>query len=498
MRRLLTLLFVLSAGASAPLSYGCTGMTFGENEPGRDTYLEDGSIAVDPVTETIYVLRRTDVRHEEADGTTWSETFKHLHQVRPDGGPARLLADVSDLDDLRMLFPRDQVLLMGERAGQDLLRVLDPSTGAVLRELETHARYHGTRLSPSGRFIAVADNTTSTAPIHIIDTTTYDIVEIPHDGMWLEAMWANDRDVLVAMVDYARSWGLAAPDPATARMRFLAWDVETLAAAGFPTTDGVFASPIVDVSVEGVTLDGAFSLSWVGIDPGDRSAVFPVRAYRPEDPASIGVSLDGADWQADLLVMDLATGALRRVENAFGPVGFTPDGSTIVSYRYVDVPGDDGTETAPDAQILTVDLMTLATEALELPLDGLPSFFVTREGSWVVVAAVAGNEQLVLYDLDAGTMTRVAGEGVDLNEFVSRPGHAELWLVDGAALHRLDLMSALLERITLSTTVDRINVLRSRDQLVLGSDRGSKITFYDPTTRTELRQVEIPAAITMH
>src|SRR5690606_8765224 len=155
------------------------GMTLGENEPGRDTYLEDGSIAVDPVTERVYVLRRTVVTHEEPDGTEWSETFKHLYQVSPDGAGARLLADVSDLSDLRMLFPRDQVLLMAERDGQDLLRVLDPATGAVLREVETAARYHGTRLSPSGRFVAVADNTSPAAPIHIIDTTTYDIVEIP-------------------------------------------------------------------------------------------------------------------------------------------------------------------------------------------------------------------------------------------------------------------------------------------------------------------------------
>src|SRR5690606_17889381 len=110
MRRLLTLLFALSLGASAPLSNGCTGMTLGENGPGRDTYLEDGSIAVDPVTETAYVLRRTDVTHEEADGTTWRETFKHLYRVSPDDAGAHLLADVSDLDDLRMLFPRDQVL----------------------------------------------------------------------------------------------------------------------------------------------------------------------------------------------------------------------------------------------------------------------------------------------------------------------------------------------------------------------------------------------------
>lgn len=497
MRRLLTLLFALSLGASAPLSNGCTGMTLGENGPGRDTYLEDGSIAVDPVTETAYVLRRTDVTHEETDGTTWRETFKHLYRVSPDDAGAHLLADVSDLDDLRMLFPRDQVLLMAERHGQDLLRVLDPSTGAVLRELQVDARYHGTRLSPSGRFVAVADNTGGTAPIHIIDTTTYDIVEIPHDGLWLEAMWANERDVLVAMVDYGRSWGLEEPDPATAQMRFLAWDVESLAASGFPTNDGVFADPIVDVRVEGVTLDGAFSFSWVGVDPDDRSAVFPVRAYRPEDPASVGPSFDGGDWHADLLVLDLATGALRRVENAFGPVGFTPDGSTIVSYRYVDVLDEDGTVITYDAQILTVDLMTLATETLELPLDGLPSFFVTREGSWVVVAAVGGNEQLVLYDLDAGTMTRVAGESVGLHELVSRPGHAELWLVDDAALHRLDLMSALLERVTLSSRVARINVLPSRDQLVLGTRDGSAITFFDPETRAELRKVEIPAAISM-
>lgn len=480
----------------AALAMGaCTGLSFGENGPGRDTYLEDGSIAVDPLTETVYVLRRTEVTHDEGGPGERTEVFKHLYAIDPGGGGGapRHVADVSDLEDLRMLFPRDQVLLMGERAGQDLLRVLDPSTGALLREIETDTRYHGTRLSPSGRFVAVADNADPMLPIHLIDTETYDTVVVPHDGVWLEAMWANGGDVLVAMIDYELTWGFQEPDPEAARMRFVAWDVAQLAANGFPTDAGLFADPIFDVTVDGVTRDSAFSFSWVGIDPEDRYAVFPVRSHRPEDPATEGPG-GHEGWHADLLVVEIATGALRRVDNAFGPVGFTPDGTTIVSYGYVEEVDEDGDATL-DPRLVMVDTMTLEAQALEIPIEGGPSFFVTREGSWVVVASAFGNEQLVLYDVDAGTMTRVSGDPVGLNEFVSRRGVPELWLIDGGALYRLDLMSAALERVTVGGRVDRINVLPMRDELVLGTLDGGTITFFDPEERRTLRAVMLPRAM---
>ncbi len=483
-------LVACALGASA-----CTGLTLGENFPGRDTYLEDGSIAVDPITERVYVLRRTTVTHEDSEGRETQEVFKHLYAIEPDGGPPRHLADVSDLEDLRMLFPRGQVLLMGERDGTDLLRVLDPTSGAVLREVPTTARYHGTRLSPSGRFVAVADNAATDVPIHIIDTETYEIVEVPHDGVWLEAMWANDRDVLVGMVDYHRGWNLSEPDPALARMRFLAWDVAALKQNGFPTENGFFANPLFDVTVDGVTLDSAFSFSWVGIDSADRYAVFPVRAYRPEDPAAEGPGgYEG--WHADLLVIEMATGALRKIDNGFGPVGFTPDGSTIVSYRYLEVLDADGSIVEHDPQILMIDALTLEAEAMTIPLEGGPSFFVTREGSWVVVASAWGDEELVLYDVDAGMMSRVGGDPVGLREFVSRPGYPEIWLVDDGGLYRLDLMSSQLERIPLSSSVARINILPMRDRLVLGDSDGGTLTFYDPISRSELSHVTIPMVMT--
>ncbi|HEY8429889.1 MAG TPA: hypothetical protein VIL20_16005, partial [Sandaracinaceae bacterium] len=442
------------------------------------------------ITETVYVLRRTMVTYDDGEPGERTEVFKDLYAIDPGGGAPRHVADVSDLDDLRMLFPRDQVLLMGERNGRDVLRVLDPSTGALVREVETAARYHGTRLSPSGRFVAVADNAASGVPIHLIDTETYEIVAVPHDGVWLEVMWANDRDVLVAMIDYQLSWSLEEPDPEAARMRFVAWDVAQLAATGFPTDAGLFASPIFDFLVDGVTRDSAFSFSWVGLDPQDRYAVFPVRSYRPEDPATEGPGgYEG--WHADLLVVEIATGAARRVDNAFGPVGFTPDGSTIVSYGYVEQVDEEGHRTL-DPRLVMIDVTTLGAESLEIPIEGGPSFFVTREGNWVVVASALGTEQLVLYDVDAGAMTRVSGEPIGLFEFVSRPGVPELWLVDDGALHRLDLMSATLERIDVGGRVDRINILPRRDELVLGTRDGGTITFFAPAERRTLRTVMLP------
>ncbi len=476
----------------------CTGMTLGENTPGgtRGTYLEDGSIAVDPRTERVYVMRRNTITREDASGRMYEETFsKELFVVDPDSGTPRLLADVSDLSDLRMLFPPGQVLLMGERRGFDVLRPLDPISGATIREVETNARYHGIRMAPSGRYIAVADNSDPDVPLHLIDSRSFQILPIAHDGAWLEVAWANQDDTLIAMVDYQERGALgtlSTPEPAEARMRFIAWDARQLAADGFPMDGAFFANPIFDVEVEGVARDGAFSFSWVGVSPDDGYAVFPVRAYRPEDPASTGPGGD-AGWRADLLVVDLADGTTRRVRNGFGPVGFTPDGSTVVSYRYSERTTPDGA-VVHEPSLLLVDTMTLAEEELAIPFDGGPSFFVTREGNYVVVAS-AGlrlDEDLVLYDLDSGDTTRVARSRIGLREFVSRPGRPELWLVDTGWLYRLDLMSATLSRMTLPGQVDRINILPSRDRLVLGDRRGTGLAFFDPEAQIITRQVELP------
>ncbi|MDB4927798.1 MAG: hypothetical protein JWM10_282, partial [Myxococcaceae bacterium] len=74
-----------------------------------------------------------------------------------------------------------------------------------------------------------------------------------------------------------------------------------------------------------------------------------------------------------LLVLNLSAGTLRTVDNARGRVGFTPDGSTIVSYctayeRSGAEALDGGLPPAP-ASLLLVDAVSLRAEEVTLPLD---------------------------------------------------------------------------------------------------------------------------------
>src|SRR5215831_6714651 len=161
MRRLSLLLLTFTA---------CTGLSLGENQPGDDTWLEAGSIAVDPNSETSFVLSAS------------SKTMrKALYAIAPSGYPQRV-ADLTDFTDSRLLFPSSGLLLMAEFQGTDRLRLLDQSTFAPIKSVETGARYNGTRMSPSRQWIAVANNADARLPIHLIDARSLAIHPIPHDG----------------------------------------------------------------------------------------------------------------------------------------------------------------------------------------------------------------------------------------------------------------------------------------------------------------------------
>ena len=210
----------------------CTGATLGENEPGDDTYLEgnrragveaetsggvfcryNGSIAVDHRSEMAFVLasaREGECDPKQAAGGVEQKAedavepaiTKTLFAATPDGGRALRIADLSAYTDLRLLFPAEGVLLMAERDGGDELRLLHESSYAEVARKHAWVRYHGTRMSPSRRFLAVADNTSDEHPIHVIDTRSLRGVAVPHDGDTLEAVWANGSDRLVAVVFY--------------------------------------------------------------------------------------------------------------------------------------------------------------------------------------------------------------------------------------------------------------------------------------------------------
>lgn len=442
---------------AAVLVAACTGFTLGENGPGNDTWMEAGSIAVDPRTENAFVMRTNGEWVEGTGSRPERREVKTLYAMEPDCGGYRLVRDVSEYADVRMLFPAESVLIMAESSGVDRLIKLDPDSFRELDSRSTGARYNGTRLSSSRRFIAVADNDLDTAPIHVIDSRTLDIEQIPHDGDWLEAMWLHQDDRLVAIVFYDMYEG---EDP---RARILVWQIEQVVDGGWTTDEGGFwPHAVIDITVEGARGDILFSFTWVGVAPDDSRVVFPVLTEEGHS----------------LIVLDVETSSVRMVHDAYGPVGFTPDSSTIVSYRYLDT----GTGTI-QAELLLVDAESLEVESLEIPYEGMPSYFVSHEGNFVVlVPDVFAPGHTVLYDLDREEVTEFGDYDVKLNEFVSRLGHDELWIVTSGTLYRLDFLEAALEPVPLGFEPEHVNILRGRDLLVLDAKDDNQYTFLDPGT----------------
>lgn len=463
------------------LTTACTGFSLGENNPGGDTYLEYGSIAVDDRTEKSFVLNN--YTGEKGLGET-----SLLRAVDPDSGLVSEVADLSGRDDARILFPASGVLVMSEQGGKDELLLLDKDTFAEKRREPIDVRYNGTRMSPSRDWIAVADNTSVKAPIHIIDAEILTRRIIPHDGDWLEAMWKNKADELFAIVFYDTDPNVPEHKP---HARILSWSMEAVKAGQFkPDDTGFWPDRKLDIDVPNVTGDFLFSFTWVGISPDDKWAVFPVVETDPTTPEEYA-----------LLVVDTATGDVRVVPDAKGPVGFTPDSSTIVSYD------DKGSQNGPDGttpddeidqRLLLIDVNTLEIDAQDVDISGGISYFISRDGNFVVVASNYGEEKLVLHDIDNKASTQMAGPGIGLNEFVSRKGKNELWLVDQSSLFRLDMNAGEFSQIDPGYGVQHINILPEHDWLVVsevpraGSEAAS-LHFFDPTGQKDVKAVEMPA-----
>lgn len=450
---------------------GCTGLSLGEKTPGSDTYLEGGSIAVDDRTETSFVLQKATQTTSSDPNMAPPPPASALFAVAPDTGKVRRLATMTDRTDARLLFPETGVLLMSEIGGNDRLELFDKDTLAPITSADMTVRYHGTRMSPSRSFIAVADNTSEKAPIHVLDASTLVPKIIPHNGEWLEAMWMNKSDRLAAIVFYDM-------DKPTARARILSWTMQSVVDAGFAPdqASGFWPKPELDIDVPGVTGDILFSFTWVGVSPDDRYAVFPVRKLGPND-----------GYSYELIVLDTTTSEIRTVPDAKGPVGFTPDGSTIVSYK--DVPAGDTTKQS----LLLINTQTLAVDQEDVAIDGGITYFISHDGAYVVVASNFGGQRLVLYDVEQDKSTQMSGPGVGLNEFVARTGKGEMWIVDNEALFRLDLFKGVFETITTDFAPEHINILPKRDRLVLDEANADAIRFFDPTTRATVLTAKLPA-----
>jgi hypothetical protein len=466
------------------LTTGCTGFSLGENNPGADTYLEFGEIAVDDRTESSFVL--TNVTDDKG-----VEQKSLLRAVDPESSVVSEVADLTDRDDARILFPKSGILIMSEQDGKDELLLLDNKTFAEKGRQAEDVRYNGTRMSPSREWVAVADNTSDKAPIHILDTEILTQRVIPHNGDWLEAMWKNKSDELFAIVFYN-----ADPDVADSKphARILSWSMADVTAGKFePDESGFWPDRKLDIDVPNVEGDFLFSFTWVGISPDDKWAVFPVREADASTPE-----------EYELLVVDTATGDLRIVKDAKGPVGFTPDSSTIVSYDDKGSQnGKDGLtpDDEVDQRLLLVDINTLEVDAQDVDISGGISYFISRDGNFVVIASNYSDEKLVLYDLDNNTSTQMKGPVVGLDEFVSRKGHNELWLDNAGGLYRLDMNKGDLSQIETSYQVSHLNILPKHDWLVLSEAASTtdstttsvpRLHFFDPTGLKDVKTVDMP------
>ncbi|MCB9764888.1 MAG: hypothetical protein H6739_34245 [Alphaproteobacteria bacterium] len=436
------------------LGLGCTGFTLGENFAGQDTPMRYGAIAVDHVTEKVFTVvdGPDDAAALGEDGAPMVPS--QVVQVDPDTFEPRVLARLDGREDPRMLFPEAGLLLLSERNGREVFQLFDRHTHQPKAFTTLDSRYWGTRSSPSRRWIAVADQTTY--DIHILDPETLNLRVIPHDAQWLEAMWLNNQDRLLVVLWYHGD------DFHPTGARLLAWDV-TPELLSKPTTDGLWPDAALDVFVEGFQPDALFSFTWIGVSPDDRFAAFPMLSTDPD-----------LDEPHRVLLLDTTTGEVREVPNTRGPVGFTPDGRTMVSYAGAwDASGEEVGQ-----RLVLVDTETLERQEVGDPIQGL-QYFVTHEGAYVVAAAILDESQtVILHDLDSGRSSSLGGAGVSLNEFVSHPDTGELFIASDGDLWRLDVWAGTLDQVPMPFDTHTLNLLPQRDLLVTRSTPDRQVLHF--------------------
>ncbi len=461
--------------------FACGGATFGTNEAGGDGWLDheppgtedvdlqgDGFCAwtgrpyVGVTQERAYALLSESSAGDchELSGQEIPDR-KTVWGLLPGDTVPELMLDVTGLEDVRLLDTDAGLLLMGQVGDeQESLYVLDHDTLAVTAQREVGAYYWGTRTAPSRRFVAVADNAQPMSPLTLIDPTTLDTAPILDLDGWGEAMWAEQRDLLAAV-----AW--AQDDFSEARLVVWDFSVDGLTPREAPTRGGRTADmpdPILDVVVDSAWPELGMGFTWIAWHPEDETVVFPVT----DD-----------DGDQALLLLDVASGEVRRVEDAAGPASFTPDGSTLVAW-----------DPERDTELVLIDPVTLESERLPLPLEGTPQFFVSHDGNQVVVADAFGEDQLQIVDLDTGASTTLDTR-LALADITVREGHDEVWAVaDG--LWRIDLREAVTEQVDLGWTPDNVVWMPESDLLYLDDAGRPRMVFWDPTLRTTLTTVDLP------
>lgn len=493
------------AGLWAALT-ACTGLSLGENRPGGDTFVDDtrpswdedlqtfrgtGSIAVDAATDRAWLLQSywtPDCADEDAEDADCRAVEKHLHMAGPDADRTTRLDDLTGHQDIRVLFPASGVLTMAEEdEDHDTLTLHDRTTGRVTRERTVAARYHGTRTSPTGRWVAVADNADDEphAPIHVIDSTTLEHHVVRHDADWLEVQWFNHHDFLVAVLFYTTG-------PRAPSARVVGWSFVD-SAPWERGSEQRWSEPTLDVTLPGVRADGFFSFTWIGISPDDLAVVVPVRVEDASRKDKDGEPL----LYHELQIVDVIHRSVRRVVGAKGPVGFTPSGDTIVSYGAP----LSGQGPYADGAILLIDRGTLTLDPVDTPWGDDVTYWVSRTNELVVATSPWGSDRFILLDADTLQTAEVPTEGpATLDEFVVRDAAQEMWTVSATyggdrELGVLDLLAATYTPITDVSTpavdVAHVALLPNADAVLVDHPSAHKLLRVDPSSRTVARKISV-------
>ena len=103
----------------------------------------------------------------------------------------------------------------------------------------------------------------------------------------------------------------------------------------------------------------------------------------------------------------------------------------------------------------------------------------------------------MLYDLDAKGQTKMKGPAAGLDDFVSRRGENELFLVDNSSLYKLDMTAAEFSQVSIDYSVSHLNVLPKHDWLVMSevdmtTKSAPRLHFFDPKTLADVKAVDMP------
>jgi hypothetical protein len=420
--------------------------------------VSNGALGVDPDTETTFLL--------QARGGAGGYVERALVAVRPDDGGVQVLERPQGSAATRLLFLRDGVLVIRAEDSGSSLRLYDPRTLALRLSLRAPMAYRRVQVSPSRRFVLADDSVFSRAGFALIEHDSLRSVQVHSRGYWMEASWHHTTDRLVAAV--------AQSSENNATMRFVVYDVAQVRREGYPVQDPVWRSPILDVSVPGI-VPHFLGTRVITVSPDDRFAVIPVSEY--------GWEL-GSGRTAQLLMLDLQNGSVARIDDAFGPVGITPDGSTIVAHR--------GRDDMPNqSELVLIDRATLTRTVVPLPFNGDPIYHTTRRGNRVLISSLYSPVGFYLYDLAMQRLTFLPGVWASLRDFVVREQADEVYALDRGLL-RLSLSAARSERVNLRWTPAHLNYLPQHDLLVLDAPATNSLRFWSPTLRETVLDVSLP------